>query len=357
MTDKHWENLLSTDQIDLIEKKRRLMSMLTMTVLGIVVVASLLVSNFDKYPTSLSLALVSLAISLIASGAFYCRTKNISLTGKIICFLLLLFNGLLMYLGGKEGTALYWILFYPLVAFSVLGLRSGTVYSCLFLVAATSLLYGPDIGQYHYPQTEGSRFLMSSFIIVVFSIINESYRDRSHSKIESISNIHNKNANTDALTQIPNRHFLESTYFPYLRSHSQEVEPVSLILADIDHFKTVNDTHGHAQGDKALIHAVDIFKGVLRQTDLLCRYGGEEFLICLPGIDQSKAALIAEKIRLALQDAPLVLETDTQLNMTCSFGVAEMNKDSSIEHSLKQADACLYQAKNNGRNKVVSLTS
>ncbi len=354
MITKLWQSyLLSRDSIDE-ENKRRVMSMATMAILGIVIVLSLIIKNGASYPLPLTILLLSFALILTVNMGVYVRTQNIKWAGMVACGATLVFNAALIYSGGKEGSALYWVMFVPLVTYSITGPVVGSIFAAVFLFECVVLLYGPDFGQFQYPALDSSRALMSSGVVVIFSFINEFYRSRSHSNMESLTLIHKRDANTDPLTKIPNRRFLESTYYPHLMSNSQELLPATVILADIDHFKMINDTYGHDVGDDALVHAVDVFKETLRQGDLLCRYGGEEFLICLPNIAPLKAAQIADKVREALEQTPLQLLNGSCLPITCSFGVAEIDRELGIAEALKQADLRLYQAKEKGRNLVVS---
>jgi diguanylate cyclase len=159
-------------------------------------------------------------------------------------------------------------------------------------------------------------------------------------------------ADTDALTQAASRVSLEQRArheIPRCRAHG---EALSVIVFDIDNFKRINDVFGHALGDKALRHACAIAQHALRPTDMLGRFGGDEFVALLPGNDHAAAFAIAERIRVHLQDSAL---DDGQL-LTASFGIAEMRADDSYETLFERADRALYQAKQDGRNRVARLS-
>ena len=155
-----------------------------------------------------------------------------------------------------------------------------------------------------------------------------------------------RQAQSDPLTGLANRRALETT----LAEWSKSGEPFAIISMDIDHFKQVNDTYGHAVGDQTLKAFANILRGNSRSCDLACRVGGEEFILVLPGTSLEIAAEVAERIRLSAEQASLPpLE-----RMTLSLGVtACAGRPGDIDALLDEADALLYQAKQTGRNRVV----
>ncbi|MDO6687797.1 MULTISPECIES: sensor domain-containing diguanylate cyclase [unclassified Agarivorans] len=154
-------------------------------------------------------------------------------------------------------------------------------------------------------------------------------------------------ANTDPLTGVSNRrHFEHSVYLEQSRS-DRNGSRFTILMLDVDHFKQLNDKHGHDVGDLCLIRLVEKVNELKRETDLLARWGGEEFIMLLPETDVSQALNLAERLRLSFEN---------DLNdpsFTCSFGLSENQKDSSFAKLYKQADSALYQAKSQGRNQVV----
>jgi len=131
---------------------------------------------------------------------------------------------------------------------------------------------------------------------------------------------------------------------------------MSLVMADLDHFKAVNDTHGHLAGDFVLRAIVDFFKKNLREEDIVARYGGEEFCIIMPGAQKDTALEVLERIRKRLAENSFYYEKgDLHISLTCSFGVSDFPKDGASGKGLiEKADAALYYAKNMGRNKVAT---
>jgi diguanylate cyclase (GGDEF)-like protein len=127
--------------------------------------------------------------------------------------------------------------------------------------------------------------------------------------------------------------------------------PLSFIMADVDHFKTVNDTWGHASGDLLLQEVAATIVRQCRRSDLPARYGGEEFAIVVPDEEESAAASLAERCRRTIEAIRLPVPSAT-LSTTVSFGVAESTGMPSVEAMIRRADAALYEAKRAGRNMV-----
>lgn len=163
-------------------------------------------------------------------------------------------------------------------------------------------------------------------------------------------------ATIDPLTGAWNRrYFLEQATIEIARSIRHK-RPLSIFLLDLDHFKQINDTLGHAAGDGVLCATVNRVQDTLRITDRFARYGGEEFVALLPDTDLAGAMVIADRIRKALSSSPM-LSADTSgsepVIVTASLGVASWSEDEpSIEHTLRRADEAMYVAKQSGRNRV-----
>jgi two-component system cell cycle response regulator len=127
-----------------------------------------------------------------------------------------------------------------------------------------------------------------------------------------------------------------------------------VLLIDVDHFKRINDTHGHAVGDRVLVHVASVIEGQARQADSVGRYGGEEFLIIAPQSDLEGALQAAERLRLAMQNEPIHARA-SDLRVTVSVGVAAREAaDPHVEAVVGRADRALYRAKAAGRNRVES---
>jgi len=157
-------------------------------------------------------------------------------------------------------------------------------------------------------------------------------------------------ANIDALTQINNRRHGAELSSLALKMANRYNEDLCLIMFDLDNFKQINDSFGHACGDAVLKIIVDIVSNILRDTDIFSRYGGEEFCICLPKTNMSKATAIAERIKKRLESSPLQCINAIE---TVSGGIVKLNTNETLEELIQRADTLMYQAKNSGRNCFV----
>ncbi len=164
-----------------------------------------------------------------------------------------------------------------------------------------------------------------------------------------------KMAITDVLTGLYNRgHLNRSLESEYRRSIRYNI-PLSLIILDIDHFKYVNDIHGHPAGDKVLIELANELKKHSRETDIVTRYGGEEFVLILPQTNSTNGFILAERLRAAIEILSIKIDESVAIKVTISVGLVSIpeTKAESADHFLIVADRALYQAKNSGRNRVV----
>lgn len=161
-------------------------------------------------------------------------------------------------------------------------------------------------------------------------------------------------ATHDFLTRLWNRAAIMDTLCREIIRHERENRPLSFIMTDIDHFKHVNDEYGHLAGDEILREAARRLVSNVRQYDSVGRFGGEEFAIVVPGSDEQGAGGVAERIRLAFDDSPMIAG-ETSVHVTLSLGVATLHAgiSSDLESIVRAADTALYRAKNTGRNRVV----
>ncbi|WP_419659570.1 diguanylate cyclase (GGDEF) domain protein [Desulfosarcina variabilis str. Montpellier] len=158
----------------------------------------------------------------------------------------------------------------------------------------------------------------------------------------------------DALTDVFNRQaFFRILSYEYERS-SRTGQPCCICMVDLDHFKSINDTFGHMVGDRVLRDVAYELKSKLRPYDSICRYGGEEFLICLPNTKLNKAKKIVDRLRNDLSSLLIDLDSDKKLNITASFGIVKMATKISLYDNINRADEALYAAKDAGRNKVIA---
>ena len=158
-------------------------------------------------------------------------------------------------------------------------------------------------------------------------------------------------ARTDALTGLPNRRAIDEVLARGAAHAARHGNPLSILMVDLDHFKSVNDLHGHGVGDTVLREAADVLRDAGRDEDVAGRWGGEEFLVVLQGIGLEGAAAAAERLRAAIA-AIDITDGRTRVRVTASIGVALLAEGGDPEDLLRDADTALYRAKANGRDAV-----
>jgi len=199
---------------------------------------------------------------------------------------------------------------------------------------------GIDLAAWVYPG------LALQLVVLCFGLANEGRRLRRERDAAAADARH------DPLTGALNRRALDASLNALFDEARGTECALSVVFMDIDHFKRINDVHGHAIGDHCLRQLVADSEALLRPSDLLARYGGEEFVLVLPQLDLAGAARIAERLRLRIAGRPVNCD-GRQVGMTVSLGVAERDAaDDSAEQLLQRADAALYRAKAAGRNRV-----
>src|SRR3989339_796659 len=140
-----------------------------------------------------------------------------------------------------------------------------------------------------------------------------------------------------------------------LKRSVREKKPLSVIMCDLDYFKSINDTYGHDAGDSVLKTISGVAKNHFRGTDILCRIGGEEFLIILPNTAKTNAIYVAERLRKDIEEQPIKIDSqDKPIYITTSIGIYQAKENETIETIMKNVDLKLYDAKKSGRNKVCS---
>lgn len=164
----------------------------------------------------------------------------------------------------------------------------------------------------------------------------------------------NEQAMLDALTGLSNRRRFVPAAQRELDLAQRHGQPLALVLLDVDHFKSINDAFGHVSGDAVLVEVAKRCQSALRTTDLLARWGGEEFIILLPNTPLAHARQLAERVREALVSSPCFHANDKEVRVTASLGAAEFRRGQgwSLDELIKRADVAMYQAKTAGRDRV-----
>ncbi|MEA3352547.1 MAG: diguanylate cyclase [Campylobacterota bacterium] len=162
-------------------------------------------------------------------------------------------------------------------------------------------------------------------------------------------------ASTDSMTKLYNRRYFSKVSEHIFDLAKRDKVPLSVILLDIDKFKDINDTYGHNIGDEIIIKLANKLKEHQRKSDIVCRYGGEEFVLLLPNTSSEGAMTVANKIKEEVENTTTDISDDIKIKFTVSLGVSDIENrsENSIEAALIRADKALYKAKETGRNKVI----
>ncbi|MFT6556620.1 PleD family two-component system response regulator [Sneathiella sp.] len=216
---------------------------------------------------------------------------------------------------------------------------------------ADKLVKGLDLGVNDYVM----RPIDSNELIVRTrtQVLRKQYQDRLRHNYHRSMEL----AVTDGLTGLYNRRYMTNHLDTQLQKVKTEFKSVSILIMDIDFFKEVNDTHGHEAGDDVLKAFSGRIGKSVRGIDLACRFGGEEFVVVMPDTDLAVANGVAERLRCEIADYPFeVSRGSISLDITCSIGVTMSTPEDTTDSIMKRADDALYQAKRDGRNRVVTNT-
>ncbi|MEA2090774.1 MAG: diguanylate cyclase [Campylobacterota bacterium] len=283
---------------------------------------------------------------------FLKKTDRLGISAKALLFSIYIMTLIIFVDGGLGNTGNLWLLFIPLFTMLLLDQSESARYliAYMLIVAAILIMSYFEMISLKYSTIELRQTLVVFTVLIYLTFYNEQLKKHFHQEIQENNEMLQRISKTDHLTGLANR--LHTTKFledEYERSQRYD-RATSLIMVDIDHFKTINDNYGHLKGDDVLIKIADIFKQHIRQNDLAGRWGGEEFLIICPETTLEGAKALAEKFRVQIE------QTDYGLKeaVTGSFGVVQYQKGDSLKKFILQADDFLYKAKGEGRNRVIS---
>lgn len=280
------------------------------------------------------------------------------LASTILQLCLMVLTLLLVVSGGNSNTGPLWLYLVPPVCMFLGGFKRGLIHTLVFTICIAVVLFYPNdsllLTTYSYEFK--SRLLYSFMTIIFLSAFYELSREQSYSYVEKLRDEYENQALHDQLTGLPNRrHINEQLKHEYQRTIRSK-ESFSVLLADVDRFKQINDQYGHDAGDQVLRSLSERFKQSIRKQDLVARWGGEEFLFMLPSTHIEHAEDVANKIRESIAAQP-IWQNQHPVNVTISIGVAEITYEDSIDQAINLADKRLYVAKQEGRNKVISAHS
>ena len=323
--------------------------------LFIAVLVTLLFVPFDLLVSGHRLeAAVEAAAALVFAGCLIAlrRGAGIDPVAWIACSTAVL-TILVVVLGdGIKQAALAWAPLTPLLAFFLLGLRRGLALTALFAAAMLAgLLHALADGAPGISAVTILNGMGALTAATIGALVYEHSRNAAERHLEQAANV-------DFLTGLSNRRHFQAECERELARARRHGRRLSLLLLDIDHFKVINDTHGHEAGDEALCHLARLLVRNLRSHDLAGRIGGEEFGVLLPETGLAQAMAVAEAIRQIVETTPRVLPHLT-ITVTVSIGVAEATPDDPATDfaalftaMFAEADRSLYRAKRSGRNAV-----
>ncbi len=270
---------------------------------------------------------------------------------------LLVTTGLLfMYLiasGGESNTGPLWFYVFPPLLFYLTDLKTGTAVLLFCYLAAVVVFQFPDLPMVsaEYSTDFKIRFFATLTFESIFCFVLEKGRRRARNELVSLASMHEHAARTDELTGLSNRRDMQHRLAEEFSRFQRSGHHFSVALIDLDLFKTINDEFGHDAGDAVLQQFAHLMQGVIRQSDVAARWGGEEFLVLLPNTSLLQALALAERLRAKVAATPFRFR-DQKLPVTISAGVCSIAKAASIDDLLKQADLHLYSAKADGRNRI-----
>lgn len=298
-------------------------------------------------------------LGLVVEGAFYPLTSRKRSFKVFLPSVLLLFTivGLhINYLAHKFGAAAgFHFLIIALIPLVIFTERIGLKFKALISVLLCMLMLRLELVAVGDPSTvlsaAGSEQLRLLNLTICFAVL--ALFATTHFVIVSrIQSELHRLAAYDPLTQLLNRRRMGQLAEQAILQSRRQQYPLSVILADIDHFKKINDLYGHPAGDAALRHVSSLMQKIARDSDSCCRWGGEEFLILLPHTDLDGAAFVAERIREEISTTSLQL-SDREFTLNLTFGVAALHPFEDLASAVMRADTALYEGKRNGRNCVV----
>lgn len=309
--------------------------------------------------------LIAAAISLGCNGVIYGFIRNETIQRRIFMTLVTLLFTYVAVHAVEDGTAIIWLFAYPPIVFYISEARVG-VAVCLLGFWGIVLLFSPlaplVVGALFGSMADqilgapySNSFKLTMIIVLGFEMVTcyilDQSRRRSKLGLLAMASEFEYAAKHDALTGLANRREalvqLESEHQRFLRNE----RPFSVLIADIDLFKSVNDTYGHHIGDEFIILVAQTLTKQCRTVDTKARWGGEEYLVLLPETSLDQAAKIAERIRKAIADTPVSVK-GKQVSCTASIGVASITKSESVDQLLQRSDEALYRSKILGRNQV-----
>ncbi|NMP31212.1 GGDEF domain-containing protein [Thalassotalea sp. M1531] len=346
-----WQRFVNTKSSENIDTKRKKLVLFAFTYIG----GTILVIFGIKTPAESNLALKVILLTtavIIFSNAFvsYFHEK-LEVTFTITGLSIIPMVWAIVYTGGHLNTGLYWTFPFPITLFILFGYLRGLQLNIVLFSGIAFLVLSPEQIEASYRIAEVSRYFAAYIVNIILCLIGEYYRSRSHTELTKLSVERQRQANTDPLTKLPNRRFINTAFMNMVTDEQFDHFPITIAVLDVDHFKQVNDNYGHDAGDLVLKQLADVIKSSVRDTDIVARTGGEEFLMIFLDAEIQTGLIIAEKVREAVENSQFDIQ-NRSLPITVSIGCVEAKTYQQFEQGTLLADKQLYKAKSSGRNCI-----
>lgn len=303
-----------------------------------------LFQDFDAAGIGIVGILLSLAIYF-----WFRKTANLNLAAWCSTIYVTVLVMIFVYLVYGGAHAFVYATLIPPIAFFLIGKFWGAIFSAVLLLFCVVIAYDLHQSQVTYSFSFGSvlNVLVSGTALIAILRFYEGTRSDAYHELMKRAEHTKLLSETDRLTGLCNREKLDRHLNKLLKGSAEDCA-LALLVIDIDHFKQINDENGHLVGDQVLKEFANMLQQKMRKTDLLARWGGEEFVAILSQTSEKQACDLAEKFRLFIKQKPVA-----GINLTVSIGVTAYQRNDLSISILKRADDALYQAKNNGRDRVV----
>ena len=298
-----------------------------------------------------SVAVANIAVFAVILGIQTDLRRNLNIERSANWLIGIIITFMVIYVGLTEGRnyAFIWLSMVPTIAFFLLGVRRGLQVTVPFLVLVIGYIIWSAKGWPSYAINLPAFFNITCTLFAVLTIA----RHYEKSRAEAYAVLAERNAElqriaiTDGLTQLHNRAHLDAVLESEVQRAQRHEQQLAVLILDTDHFKVLNDSYGHLVGDQVLIELSELLRDKIRATDILGRWGGEEFMVIAPNTNADGAVELAEKIRTAVAKHRF---SEENLHLTISVGVAQLNQQDTLVSIVRRADEGLYQAKHDGRD-------
>jgi len=325
--------MVSSDQIVVIKRTTREYLLLSISAFAFVTIAPFALIRFEQKEWGIGIVDLSVSFCMLLMFFYVFKTHKVIIPSIVLAVIFAL--AMVGSIHTKGVSNVYWV--YPTI---ISGYYLLTLKWAVILSSLTTVVLLPTL-QAGLEPVVFIKILATIFMTGIFAFLFSKSVAEQHKKLLDL-------ATKDSLTGAGNRRALNERLSELISHQTRHQSKMSLILLDLDHFKAVNDDHGHMVGDQVLIRVTEILSGRLRGADAIFRFGGEEFVILPFELDMELAKKLAEQLRVLIENNVLTPKDP----VTISLGVAEYEDGESGDNWLRRADDALYRAKDGGRNRV-----